>query len=372
VKRFETPAGGIPLTARLHFRRTMLEFRVLSGNQIPWDELDRFADRTVFQTREWLEYIAETQNGTPVVAELRDGGALAGYFSGVLIRKLGLRILGSPFPGWTTPYMGFNLLSNTISRAQAVEALRRWAFGTLGCFHLEVSDWQFRDEGTSAGGLEQEPSGTYESDLTQTEEELLRGMSDSCRWSIRKAKKLGVSVEEAAEDGFADEYYAQLIDVFAKQGLRPTYSVERVRALVRRVYPTGHLLLLRARDSQGRSIATGLFPGFNKWALDLGTASWRSEQRLRPNEALHWYAMQYWKRQGVRHFDWGGAGGGAYYKEKYGGAPTCTPWFYGSKYRIIAVARKEALDLYHQSRRLIKRLRGVARQPAAASAEQGG
>jgi hypothetical protein len=350
----------------------MLEFRELPWHQVPWDRLDGFADRTVFQTRPWLEFIAETQNGTPVVAELRDGGALAGYFSGLFIRRLGMRILGSPFPGWTTPYIGFNLLPDTISRTQALEGLCHWAFKTMGCFHLEVSDWQFRDDGTPASGLEQEPSGTYESDLTQSEEELLRGMSDSCRWSIRKAKKLGVTVEEAAAEGFADEYYAQLIDVFAKQGLRPTYRVERVRALVRHVHPTGHLLLLRARSPEGRGIATGIFPGFNKWALDLGTASWRSEQRLRPNEALHWHAMRYWKRQGIKHLDWGGAGGGAYYKEKYGGALTCTPWFYGSKYRIIAAARKEALHLYHQSRKLIKRLRGVARQPAAAPAEQGG
>ena len=136
----------------------MLEFRTLAPSQVPWDEMDRFADRTVFQTREWLDFIAETQNGKPVVAELRDGGALAGYFSGVLIRKLGVKILGSSFPGWTTPYIGFNLVPGGITRAQAVEGLRRWAFGELGCLHFEVSDWHFRNEGTPAADWTPRPT----------------------------------------------------------------------------------------------------------------------------------------------------------------------------------------------------------------------
>jgi hypothetical protein len=349
----------------------MLELRALSWDQVPWDELNAYADRTVFQTREWLEFIAETQNGTPVVAELRDGGALAGYFSAVLIRRLGVRILGSPFPGWTTPYIGFNLLPDTVSRAQALEGLRRWAFGTMRCLHFEVSDWQFHNEGTPAGGLEAPKFVTYESDLTQTEEELLGRMSPSCRWSIRKAEKSGVTIEQALDEGFADEHYAQLMDVFGRQGLKPTYGVERVRALVRRLYPTGRLLLLRVRNPEGRCIATGIYPGFNKWVHFWGNASWRSDHHWRPNEALHWYAMRYWKRLGAQHFDWGGVGGRSY-KEKFRGATISIPAFYGSKYRIIAVARKEARDLYYQSRRLIGRLRGVLRQSEVASAEQGG
>jgi len=346
----------------------MLEFHTIPWDHVPWDELDRFADRTVFQTREWLEFVAETQHGTPVVAELREGGALVGYFSGVLIRRLGVRILGSPFPGWTTGYIGFNLLPDTISRAQALEGLRHWAFGTMRCLHFQVSDWQFWNESTPAGGLEAPQFSTYISDLTQTEEELLGRMTKSCRWSIRKAEKSGVTVEEAVAAGFADEYYAQLLDVFARQGLKPTYGVERVRALVRRLHPTGRLLLLRVRNPEGRSIATGIYPGFNQWADFWGTASLRAEQHWQPNEGLHWYAMRYWKRRGVKHFDWGGVGGRSY-KEKFRGAMISIPSFNGSKYQAIAVARKGAHDLYYQSRRILGLLRGFRHQPAPVSAE---
>jgi len=345
----------------------MLEFRTLMPAKVPWDELNRFADRNIFQTREWLEFIAETQDGQPVVAELWDGGALVGYFSGVLIRKLGVKILGSSFPGWTTPYIGFNLRPGTITRAQAVEGLRHWAFGELGCLHFEVSDWQFRNESTPFDGMDTTAYESYETDLTRTEDELFAKMESACRRCIRKAEKSGVTVERVVDPRFADEYYAQLVDVFAKQGRKPTYDVERVRALVRHLQPTGRVLFVRARNPEGRSIATGIYPGFNEIAYFWGNASWRSEQQWRPNEALHWYAVRYWKRQGMKFFDWGGGGR---YKEKYGVAPFSVPWFLKSKYHIMTVARNEARELFYRSQNLIGRFRGVTRRTAT-SAEEG-
>ena len=80
-------------------------------------------------------------------------------------------------------------------------------------------------------------------------------------------------VEEAQDLAFADDYYAQLKDVFAKQSLVPTYEVERVRELIKNLLPTGMLLLLRARDQEGNCIATGIFPAMNKTMYFRGGAS---------------------------------------------------------------------------------------------------
>ena len=114
----------------------------------------------------------------------------------------------------------------------------------------------------------------------------------SARYSIRKAAKLGVVVEEARDEQFADDYYAQLREVFAGQGLVPTYGKERTLLLMRHLLPTGNLLLLRARAPDGRCIATGIFLGMNRRAYFWGNASWRKDRHFCPNEALHWYAMQ--------------------------------------------------------------------------------
>ena len=97
------------------------------------------------QTREWLDFIAESQHASPVVAEITDDGRSIGYFSGLIIRKLGLRILGSSFPGWTTPYIGFNVRPG-VSRSSLLGPFTQWAFRELGCLHVEISDRGFTPE----------------------------------------------------------------------------------------------------------------------------------------------------------------------------------------------------------------------------------
>lgn len=321
---------------------------------VDWNALDGFGDRTVFQTREWLNFIAETQHATPVIAELRAEGKLAGYFSGLTFSKFGIKILGSSFPGWTTPYIGFNLLPGH-SRMAALAAVEKMAWNDLKCLHLEVSDPYFSIEDGVELGFSCQFYTSYRTDLTKSEDELFNTMDSACRRCVRKAEKSGVVIEEAHDADFADEYYAQLKDVFAKQGLVPTYGVERVRALVKHLGATGRVLLVRARDAEGKCIATGIFPGFNKIAEFWGNASFRSSQILRPNEAIQWYVMRYWKRRGLEIYDWGGEGT---YKEKYGCTVHKVPWFTKSRYQFVAKLRDEAKEMFARKQRLLGWLQG--------------
>ena len=319
-----------------------------------WQALDQFADRTVFQTREWLHFIAEAQNATPVLAEIRQSGKLVGYFSGLSVTKLGVKILGSSFPGWTTPYIGFNLEPG-ISRSEALQAVEKFAWDTLKCLHMEVSDPYFSVEDGRELGFDCQFYTSYRTDLTQSEEQLFNNMDSACRRCIRKAEKSGVVIEEAHDMAFADEYYGQLEDVFAKQGLIPTYKVDRVRTLIKHMEPTGKLLLLRARDPEGKCVATGIFPGFNKIAEFWGNASSRAGQILRPNEAIHWYVMRYWKRRGVEVYDWGGEGT---YKEKYGCKVHQVPWFTKSRYQLVSKLREGAKNMISRKQRFLGWLQG--------------
>jgi hypothetical protein len=332
----------------------MMRFHRIDLHLVDWKRLDHFADRTVFQTREWLQFIAESQRAAPVLAELRDGGEVLGYFSGLTFSKFGMRVLGSSFRGWTTPYIGFNL-NPGVSRRSALAALETFAWNDLKCVHFEVSDPHFNVEDGGAGGFTTEYYPSYRSDLTRSEEELFNGMESACRRCIRKAEKSGLKIEEAHDLAFADEYYNQLEDVFAKQSLVPTYSVERVRSLVRNVEPTGNLLLLRARDPEGKCIATGIYPGYNQIAEFWGNASFRSHQSLRPNEACHWYAMRYWKKRGAAIFDWGGEGT---YKEKYGCTPYRVAWFTKSRYQIVGALRNEARNMFARKQKFLGWLQG--------------
>jgi GNAT acetyltransferase-like protein len=327
----------------------MMKIRVVDFAKADWDELDRFPDRTVFQTREWLRFVSETQKATPVLAELEEDGQRAGYFSGLTVTKFGVKVLGSSFPGWTTPYIGFNMLPGA-SRGAALAAVESWAWDSLKCAHMEVSDPHFVPEDGEKLGFTCGTYPSYRTDLRKSEEELFNGMDAACRRCVRKAEKSGVTIEEAHDLAFADDYYEQLKDVFAKQGLVPTYDVERVRSLVKHLEPTGRVLLLRARDPEGKCIATGIFPGFNKIAEFWGNASFRSGQIWRPNEYIQWYVMRYWKKRGVEVYDWGGEGT---YKEKYGCTTHSVPWFTKSRYQIVGKLRDEAKKIFSRKQRFL-------------------
>lgn len=329
----------------------MLEVHRPPLDDIDWEALDAFGDRVFSQRRHWLEFIAAFTNGEVVVAQLHKRGEVVGYFSGIRFRRCGIAILGSPFRGWTTPYMGFNLAPD-VSRIEALASLESFAFRELDCLHLEVTDRRFTVEDGATRGFAHRLVRTFVTDLSQDEDRLLADMSSACRRAIRKAEKSGVVVEPAAPAGFAEEYHAQLRDVFAKQDLRPTYSHARVQKLIDHVYPSGDLLLARVRDPEGRCIATGIFPGFNAFSFFWGNGSLREHQILRPNEALHWFAMRYWKQRGMRQHDWGGANA---YKAKYGVVPYTAVALRRSRYAILQHARDLAERLYYFPRELRRR-----------------
>ena len=337
----------------------MLSLQLFDADGSDWERMDASPDRVIFQTREWLEFISRTQDAEPVVAAVMDEGEIVGYFTGMTVRRFGLRILGSPFPGWTTASMGFNLIDG-VDRRAAAQALVRFAFGPLRCAHLELKDRRLGTEEVARLGFQQEPSITFEVDLAPSEEAIFARMTSACRRAVRKGERVGVRVEEAPAAGFAEEYYAQLEDVFAKQGLRPTYGVDRVRELIRCLEPTGRLLLLRALGPGGERIATGIFPAMNGTAYFWGGASWRSHQILRPNEAIFWYAMRYWRARGMTVLDMGGGGD---YKRRYGAHEVVVPFLRRSRFAAVGLMRDLAARA--AARRLTPR-RGPARPPKPA------
>lgn len=307
---------------------------------------------TIFQTPAWLMFLAESQKAEPVIAALKHAGQTVGCFSGLIIRKFGLKILGSPFSGWTTDYMGLTL-SSGVSRQEAVRALMDFAFRELKCVHVELMDRHVTVDDLIGLDVQYEVYRGFEIDLTQSDEKLFANMTSACRRCIRKADKNGVTIEEAIDLGFAAEYFAQLQDVFAKQSLIPTYGLDRVRQLITHLHPTGNLLLLRARDRGGRCIATGIFPHLNGVMYFWGGASWRQHQGLRPNEALQWHAMKIGKQRGIRTYD---MGGGGEYKKKYGGYEIQVPWVRKSKSPWIGRARTVAKEIHNVRQQCFGRL----------------
>jgi hypothetical protein len=123
--------------------------------------------------------------------------------------------------------MGFNLHPD-VSRVEALMGLEQFAFRQLGCLHYEVIDRHLSPQEGADLGFASSVFYSYQTDLTRSEDELFAGMTSACRRAIRKAEKSGITIEHAEPEGFAEEYYSQLLDVFAKQDMKPTYGADRV------------------------------------------------------------------------------------------------------------------------------------------------
>jgi hypothetical protein len=315
-------------------------------SSVPWSKLDTFADRTVFQTQAWLGYLEESQRAEPVIAAVLRDDVPIGWYTGALVRRFGLKFLGSPLRGWTTSYMGFNLVPGE-DPATLLGALRTFAFSELGCIHTEVMDHRFGSGAGANDGYLASPLDGFQVDLTRPADKILASMNQARRHAIRRAPRNGVTVEQAHGTDFADEHHEQLCDVFAKQGLPPPYPASRIRMLIKHLEPSGNLLLVRARDPNGRSIATGIFPGFGRIAHFWMGASWRDSQKLLPNEAIQWFVINYWKERGAALYDMGGGGN---YKSKYGGAPIQVSWLRTSRFAVMDRARTAILKWRKQLR----------------------
>jgi CelD/BcsL family acetyltransferase involved in cellulose biosynthesis len=319
---------------------------VLRLERVPLDgvapAVEAIRSRNVFNTREWLDFVARTQSAEAIVAHVELDGEPVGAFTGLVVRRFGVRILGSPFQGWMTGPMGFSLVPG-VARREAMAALLPFAFKQLGCLHVEMMDRRasFEELGGLRARLVDWP--TFELDLALTEDDLFAHMTSACRRAIRKAGREGVRVEEAHGVEFADEYYAQLLDVFEKQGRRPPYGVERVREMIRCLEASGNLLMLRAVTRDDERIATAIFLVRDDFAYFWGGASWRSHQILRPNEAVFWYAVRRFRERGVPMLDLGGGGD---YKRKFGARERHIPLLRKSRVPGMLALRDLAARIY--------------------------
>ena len=333
----------------------MARFERLDISLEEWQRiLEGFDDRIVFQSSAWLRFLAKSQSAEIVFAALKEKEATLGYLCGLIVRRFGIRIFGSPFRGWSTPYMGL-LLGASVSRRTAMEALPDFAFRQLGCMHFEVVDSQAKPSDVEGLHISDSLNRTIEVDLTSTEEAIFSKMTASCRRNVRKAEKNGLVIEPASDENFAAEYAEQLKDVFAKQGLVPHFGEDRVRLLIQELFPTGQLLLLRARDSTGKCIATGIYPALHNKAYYWGGASWREYQKLYPNELLHWHAMRYWKSKGAKTYNLVGT---MEFKQRFGGTETAVPVVSKSKNRFVSFLRVRAPVLMKSMMRMAWKLRG--------------
>lgn len=309
--------------------------------------------QTVFTSYEWIKFLWKNGKGKPVILEITKDKKVIAYFVGVIFKKFGIKILGSPFEGWTTCDMGFCALDN-INRLELLDYVKDYAFKKLKCLYMEVVDERISLEDLEGKNYNYLTERTYVLNINQTDEELFKIFKTDCRNYIRQFERRGAVIERVNPSiEFADEYYDQLIDVFKKQNLKPFYNRQKVYDLMQAFEDVpDELLCLRVCDPNGRCIATSIFPGLKNKCYFWGAASYTEYQHYRPNEYMVWVAIKFWRDHGASEFNMVGI---RPYKKKFGPHEYEYPRLVFSKYRFLLTAR----GLAKKTIMVFRKLRGA-------------
>jgi len=277
-----------------------------------WDEaIKAFDSKCLFHQSVWLRFLEETQGAKTLRFKITDKGKTDGYFVGLVVRKGPLKILGSPLPGWTTDYMG-PVVDKGFDSEMFLDTLDEKC-RNLGIHHIEMCNTVLPPDLMLAKGYVVEDYCTFTAPLFEDEKLMWDNLHSKCRYNIRKAYSNGLRVEACDAPAIVDEYYSELVDVFARQRLVPSYPVERVRSLFELLSP-GSITALCVKHGD-KVIASGLFPYDDRSVYLFGAASWKKYQGLFPNELLYWTAMTISAKKGILQFDMCGDGS---FKHKFG------------------------------------------------------
>lgn len=316
----------------------------IEKSKIDLNEYYGFSNKSLFTTMEWLDFIQEDQNGKLFFLRITEDDRLIGYFTGMIVEKFGIKIAGSPFSGWSTVYMGFDVIYG-VNRLDLIPCVKNYLFKQKKVDLIEISDRNISVEDAQKAGYCTIAENTLVLNTEKTDEELFKVFKTDCRNFIRQFERRGAIFERVTpSDAFAEEYYEQLKDVFAKQGLVPTYSVDKVKRLLRHLTDGETVLCLHVLNPETKeSIASSIFLAYNKTFYFWGGASYRNGQHYRPNEYMLWKAITYWRDKGYTVFNMVGVRD---YKRKFGSHEAQYAHITIAKYPILIPMRNLAKKVF--------------------------
>jgi len=284
--------------------------------QATWDvRVSGYESAHLFHRKAWLDYLAESQEVEIRYWAIRQARNTVGYFCGGTFKKGPFRILGSPLKSWGTNFMGpaVNSGFNVEAFLQALDDLA----ANEGLATLEIENPVLATDLMAARGYEVKVDSTYVIELTPESPDLAwRRIDKKDHSTVRKARRLGLTVVECNDAAMTAEYYDQFMEVMTRKGLFPPYDHDRPRLLFEHLHPKGMLLALEVLSPEGQPIATGLFPHDDKTIYYWGGASRFAARPYSPNDLMHWSVMEWAQKRGLTAYNMCGPGK---FKQKFGG-----------------------------------------------------
>src|SRR4029077_8310307 len=136
---------------------------------------------------------------------------------------------GSPLGGTGTNFMG-PLVNRDVDQRALLRGLTA-LFGPRHFLHLEISNpWLDRAVMVEAG-FEVDNSVTHLCELPSDVDAAWATLKSEARNRVRKAEKNGLIVERTADPAVVRHFYAQFIEIYAKQGMTTPFGESRPQSL---------------------------------------------------------------------------------------------------------------------------------------------
>lgn len=163
-------------------------------------------------------------------------------------------------------------------------------------------------------------------DLTTPEEEMLARMRRQTRYEVRRADKLGLTVDKSNSEEIFREFHAVQAGTARRQGfIPPSLAV----LLAEREAFGKNIQIYVARTDEGKPVAYGLIIGDGREADYYEAASTDLNRKLPGAYALLWQAMRDLKKAGYERFNLWGIAPAGQPGHRYAGVTTFKTGFGG-------------------------------------------
>ncbi len=206
---------------------------------------------------------------------------------------------------------------------------------------------------------------TFQLDLTNTEEELLKNMHPKTRYNIKVAQKHGVEIREDNSDKAFNEYLRLTFETIKRQKFY-AHSENYHRLMWETLRPANIAHLLTARY-QGETIVAWIVFLFNNVLYYPYGGSTNQYRNVMASNLMMWEAIRWGKSHGAKIFDmWGALGpnpdprdpwyGFHRFKEGYG---TKLVEFIGSYDLVIDPTKYQVYNSIHKLREIYLKIKSL-------------
>lgn len=325
-------------------------FSPIEPSSINWQIIENCYDGTVDKTEGIMRYCIQ-QGCKPFVVSISNVDNCIGYFVGTIIRRAGLKIIGSPNEGLGIAHQGLCMIEeiSVTERLDIYKSFANWAFKNRYGQFIQIEDFQLRIKDVQDySDIKFQGHDCSWIDLTQTEDEILHNMEyKSCRYMINKAIKNGYYVREAHDPyTFLDLHFKQHIEVMKRHNKSAEKPKKNMKWLIDSTLGSS-LLILEAVSPEGEVVVTAIFNVNHQNAHFFSRACYSKDLSSGANELIMWEAMKRCKEKGAKWFNNSGCGK---FKLKFGAIREYKPRLFFAKYDCLISARQIAFNIYHKNR----------------------